>query len=158
MCWRELVVRELPGPGRMSSLSAMIVEKEACVIPPLPDCETMRWPDDRMFSKAQDDPLRVHFDLTSAESDEALHVARLLAANGKIAAVVHGESDAWPTGGLWPPTSMSQFSAAMGCTGECVLDGVRGVVWPPHVCTEVAAEVTEPLLAPRSSGLPEPVG
>ena len=102
----------------------MIVEKEACVIPPLPDCETMRWPDDRMFSKAQDDPLRVHFDLTSAESDEALHVARLLAANGKIAAVVHGESDAWPTGGLWPPTSMSQFSPDDGsCSATLIVDG-----------------------------------
>ena len=94
------------------------------MIPPLPDCEMMRWPDYRIFSKAPDDPLRVHFDLTSAESDEALHVARLLAADGRIAAVVHGESDAWPTGGLWPPTSMSQFSPDDGsCSARLIVDG-----------------------------------
>ena len=100
------------------------------MIPPLPDCETIRWPDDRMFSKTQDDPLRVHFDLTSTESDEALHVARLLAADGRIAAVVHGESDAWLTGGLWPPTSMSQFSPDDGsCSARLIVDGdIREVV------------------------------
>ena len=100
------------------------------MIPPLPYCETIRQPDDRIFSKAQDDPLRIHFDLTAAEPGEALHVARLLAADGKLAAVVHGESDAWPTGDLWPPTSMSQFSPDDGsCSATSIIDGeIRGSV------------------------------
>jgi len=96
------------------------------VIPPLPDCETIGQPDNRKFSKARDDPLRIHVDLTSAESREALRVARLLAADGKIAAVVHGESDAWPTGGLWPPTPKSQFSPEDGsCSATLRVDGDR---------------------------------
>ena len=96
------------------------------MIPPLPDCETIRQPDDRIFSKARDDPLRVHFDLTSVESGEALRVSRLLAADGKFAAVVHGESDAWPTGGLWPPASTSQFSSEDGsCSATLMVDGER---------------------------------
>ena len=94
------------------------------MIPPLPDCEIIRQPDDRIFSRARDDPLRIHFDLTAAESGEALRVARLLAAHGKLAAVVHGESDAWPTGGLWPPASMSQFSPDDGgCSATLMVDG-----------------------------------
>ncbi len=96
------------------------------MIPPLPDCETTKQPDDRMFSKAHGYPLRVHFDLTSAEPGEALRVARLLAADCKFAAVVHGESDAWPTGGLWPPTPMSQFSPDDGsCSAPLIVDGDR---------------------------------
>lgn len=100
------------------------------MIPSLPYRETIRQPDDRMFSKAQDDPLKIHFDLTSAESGEALRVARLLAADGKLTAVVHGESDAWPTGGLWPPTSISQFSPDDGsCSATSIVDGeLRGSV------------------------------
>lgn len=104
----------------------MIVEMEACVIPSLPGCETIRQPDDRVFSKAQGDPLRIHFDLTSAQSGEALRVARLLAADGKLAAVVHGESDAWPSGGTWPPTFISEFSQADGsCCATLMVDGER---------------------------------
>lgn len=65
----------------MTALSTVIVEMEACVIPSLPYCETIRQPGDWMFSKAQDDPLRIHFDLTTAESGEALRVARVLGAS-----------------------------------------------------------------------------
>lgn len=114
------------GAGRMTALSTMIVEMEALVIPSLPDSEIIGQPDDRIFAKAQDDLLRIHFDLTCAEPGEALWVARLLAADGKFAAVVHGESDAWPTGGLWPPTWMSQFSPDDGsCSAALIVDGDR---------------------------------
>ncbi len=118
------------------------------MIPPLPDCEIIRQPDDRIFSRARDDPLRIHFDLASAESGEALRVARLLAAYGKLAAVVHGESDAWPTGGLWPPASMSQFSPDDGdCSATLMVDGdlresIRSVIPTMEYVSQLRLEGT----------------
>lgn len=94
------------------------------MIPPLPEREIIEQPSERIFSTAQDNTLSVHFDLANVVPGEALRVARLLVAEGKLTAVVHGDSDAWPTGDPWPPTYTSRYSRIDGsCSATLVVAG-----------------------------------